>query len=526
MNSIAYREILRGIYKEDELTIQEVHNIIAARGGIRKDQWLSISNIISAKYFDGDYKGITSGRSGYKSEYRKDSKWVEARDKWRRCNLLRIAQGDYAIINIASRLFPHDKHDVTVACNRIGDYQKKLLSDLVGYLHVKEIAVIFRGFPARLVENIDTLNQICLNHDVSPIIITTGFTCTQQQAVMLANWVGSSRIINEYGAQDLGIQLYSCPVCRCFHPENPRSLITVVNRVVYATDLFSDNQPVVGSKTGDMATVFNERCPLTKMEIFIPRHAPPIAAAISKRGLGVQSKEVDNSELIVGNNTLSDIVEIVAPSRAQVSIHNRRNTNSICEAISQCLKFGDLQSCRSLLASHLNRDSLDQWGRKKISLINYLMALLIIVSQDAWLRLIASILDNTSTTSLSTLGNLLADSFKDHDETHPCPGLLTTYCLVFEFCLTLVGSSNSKTISVDDTIHDRVISRIVDSSLQVQLQESTIPVLSTIENYVLSYCHRNNRQLLSFYYERFNGVSNPNILRVEHYQSLGFLRKN
>jgi hypothetical protein len=133
--------------------LADLHDRIARAGGTRKQQCFSSENITQADHFASTYRGITSGRSGQRLDYRKSCQWLQQRDAWRRMQLQQRANGDYAVINVASRLFPQDPFDITLVCGILDRSISESLGEIVAHLQRQNRHIFWRGFPARLLEN-------------------------------------------------------------------------------------------------------------------------------------------------------------------------------------------------------------------------------------------------------------------------------------------------------------------------------------------------------------------------------------
>ena len=273
----------RGILKTAEpwpSTTMALHHKLVELGGSTKQGCFSTTNITCATHYASSHRGITSGRSGQRLDYRKPDHWIHIRDHWRRRNLLSRADGDYAVIHVASRLFPHDPDDITLACGQIDRSLQRCLLELLTQLRERGLTIFFRGFPARLQDTIEPIRAVCQQIGMPTIhLISTGTKLRQEQREALQYAIGNGQLITEYGAQDCGIQLYSCPECGAFHLENPRSLLSVAQNRLYATDRYSLSQPVLAMDKwwlwiGSAGTRGNGAISPIPCPAFQPRSAP------------------------------------------------------------------------------------------------------------------------------------------------------------------------------------------------------------------------------------------------------------
>jgi len=73
LQSGVYLSRLVDVGSLEHMSLTDIHNILVDQGGVRKDEWLSSRNVVSEHFFASDYKGVTSGRSGSRTEYYKNS---------------------------------------------------------------------------------------------------------------------------------------------------------------------------------------------------------------------------------------------------------------------------------------------------------------------------------------------------------------------------------------------------------------------------------------------------------------------
>ncbi len=198
------------------------------------------------------YRGVTSGTTDDAFIYFRDNTWNALRLECLEAALAtwQILPED-TIINVCSRLFPLRRNDISL----VGLPDGKLR----GWLKTLAVrdGVVLRGFPSRLCELIiqETWTDLCVK-----AVICTGEPLFEHQIVLIKTVLGCS-VINEYGSQECGLQLWSCPDCEQLHPETQRCLIEVVNEEVVVTDLFSDVMPLIRYRNGDRAHLVPSTCP-------------------------------------------------------------------------------------------------------------------------------------------------------------------------------------------------------------------------------------------------------------------------
>ncbi|WP_198001922.1 hypothetical protein [Synechococcus sp. CB0205] len=522
LQSNIYSSRLAEVKNPERMSLPSIHNILVDQGGIKKDDWLSLQNVVSENFFASEYKGVTSGRSGRRAEYTKPAEWIVQRDLWRQKNLSRIAGRDYAVVNIASRLFPHDPFDISILDCRLSSDEYERLGKLVDYYKSQDVTVIFRGFPARLVESLDFLQRIRGAHEGRTIILTTGWSVHPREKKVIENRFGKCNVFSEYGAQDLGIQLYSCEYCGMFHAENPRSLISISGRKIFSTDLYSHTQPVIAAETTDLARVRSDTCPAGEGLVFMPICMPPVLLPPSERSSSsIQQISPGSQKLLLGPNAHPILAEILN-SGPKVNWNPRDKRKDYRQALQDLLSKNNISECRSLLASVLDKEMLLVWKQRKMSLVSFLLGFLVVADNHQWIDLAGPWLDSSGSDYLL---DLLSATRAICENIEQRSGLSDVALLVVDIVISLfsLDPSTPFTNSLDsiEPLLEDLCRNIGNSRLGV----ASLPMASAINSYLSAYCWRHRRDMLEMVFSSYSGFKTPNMNLIEQYQSLGLLRK-
>lgn len=522
LQSGVYLSRLVDVGNLEYMSLTDIHNILVDQGGVRKDEWLSSRNVVSEGFFASDYKGVTSGRSGNRTEYTKPAEWVRHRDLWRQKNLLRIARSDYAVVNVASRLFPHDPFDISIlSCNLSVD-ERNRLGRLIDYYKNEDIAVIFRGFPARLVESLDLLLNIFRNHQVRSIILTTGFSLHPLQKKVLENHFGECNVFSEYGAQDLGIQLYSCEHCGMFHVENPRSLISIRDRKIFATDLYSHTQPVIAADTADLATVSSDACPAGADLVFMPVCMPPVLPPPPAVPHGNIRHPTPRSQSLLMGPTAHPVLADVLNSGSGI-IHDASNKRrDHRQEILHFLARNDINGCRSLLASLLDKEMLLLWKQRNISLVSFLIGFLVITDNTQWMDFAEPWIDNRGSCSIPDMLSATHSSCQYIAKYNELGAIaLLGIDIVFRLFSLNPATPFIKALDSIETLLGELCTSISNSKIPL----AALPLVSAIHSYLLAYCWRHRRDMLEMLLSAYSGFKTYSMDLIEEHQSLGLLKK-
>ena len=523
--SSIYTSRLAGIERREEMTLIEIHNILASMGGIKKDEWLSSSNIVSEDFFASDYKGVTSGRSGGRTEYTKSSEWIKQRDLWRQANLRRISGSKYAVVNIGSRLFPHDEFDITVLDSNLKREDENRLGRIIESYKKHELTIIFRGFPARLVESIRLLRRICTKHQIRSIVLTTGWPVTPVQQRLLEENFGRINIFSEYGAQDLGIQLYSCKTCGMYHADNPRSLVTFNNRKIFATDLYSHTQPVIAADTSDLASVRRDACSADPGITFTPVCMPPVFPPLSgQKVTRIINNPNDLQVVLVGPNTHRDIAEASEATMQGPIGQVHTNTAIYKQRLLELVSQNNITGCRSLLEKVLDKKMLMLWRQRNISIVSFLVGILMIVSCDQWIQIAWPWIDYRHA-SLSAHSRLLKDTSSRCTHLLSRSNLECVALLVIEIIVTLNSLDPHFTFTEALNALEPQLEVLFGKITHTRPIYSCLPLGASIHSYVMAYCWRHHKELLDIVMHAYSGQNTYNIGLIEKYQALGHLKK-
>ena len=522
LQSSIYLPRLAEVSNFERLPLHSIHNILVEQGGVKKDDWLSLQNVVSEDFFASHYKGVTSGRSGRRAEYTKTAEWIVQRDQWRQQNLTRIAGGDFAVVNVASRLFPHDHFDISILDCRLSADEKCRFGRVVDYYKNNDITVIFRGFPARLVDSLDFLLHIREDHQFRTIILTTGWSLHPQQKKLFTNHFGECNVFSEYGAQDLGIQLYSCENCGMFHAENPRSLISISGRKIFSTDLYSHTQPVVASETADLATVRSDRCPIGEGLVFMPVCMPPVLPPPSARSSSsIQHISPGSQKLLLGPNAHPILVEIL--NRGLEGNWDPLDiSRDYRQEIDDLLANNNISGCRNLLASILDKEMLTLWKQRDISLVSFLVGFLVVADNKQWIDLAGPWLDNCGSDSLPELLSATRIACQNIAQQR---GLSVVALLVIDIVISLFSLDPSTPFinsldSIEPLLDD--LCRTIGKS---KLTVASLPMGSAIHSYLSAYCWRHRRDMLEMVFSSYSGFKTHGMNLIELHQSLGLLKK-
>jgi hypothetical protein len=522
LQSRIYLPRLAEISNVERMSLLSIHNILVDQGGVKKDDWLSLQNVVSEYFFASDYKGVTSGRSGRRAEYTKSAEWIVQRDLWRQKNLSRIAGTDYAVVNIASRLFPHDPFDISILDCRLSSDEDDRIHNLFDYYKGQNITVIFRGFPARIVDSLDFLKKISGDHHVRTIILTTGWSVHSREKKVLENHFGECNVFSEYGAQDLGIQLYSCEYCGMFHAENPRSLISISGRKIFSSDLFSHTQPVIAAETGDLATVRSDTCPAGEGLIFMPVCMPPVLPPPSDRSNSrIQQINPGSQKLLLGPYAHPILAEILNSGRT--NIWDPRDTSrNYRQEMQDLLSDNNISGCRFLLTSNLDKEMLLLWKQRKISLVSFLLGFLVVADNNQWIELAGSWLDSSGYDSLP---GLLSATRATCQNIAQQSGLSAVALLVVDIVISLFSLDPStpfiNSLDLIEPLLEDLCRGISNSTLTL----ASLPMGSAIHSYLSAYCWRHRRDMLEMVFSSYSGFKTHGMNLVEQHQSLGLLRK-
>lgn len=522
LQSSIYLSRLAEVSNLEHMSLPSIHNILVDQGGVTKDDWLSLQNVVSEYFFASDYKGVTSGRSGRRAEYTKSAEWIVQRDLWRRKNLSRIAGRDYAVINIASRLFPHDPYDISILNCRLSNDESNRISKLVNYCNSKDITVIFRGFPARLVDSLEFIQNARGNRQDRAIILTTGWSVHPQEKKILENHFGKCNVFSEYGAQDLGIQLYSCEYCGMFHAENPRSLISISGRKIFSTDLYSHTQPVIAAETADLATVGSDSCPAGNGLVFMPVCMPPVLPPPSDRPSSrIQQIDPGSQKLLLGPNAHPILAEIFNTSPKD-SRDPRDTSMNYRQEMQDLLSKNNVSGCRTLLAAILDKDMLLVWKRRKISLVSFLLGFLVVADNSQWIDLVGSWLDGRGSESVPDL--LLVTRATCQNITQQSE-LSAVALLIVDIVISLFsldpGTPFINSLDQIESLLDELCRTISNPRFTV----ASLPMGSAIHSYLSAYCWRHRRDMLEMVVSSYSGFKTHGMNLIEQHQSMGLLRK-
>jgi phenylacetate-CoA ligase len=159
------------------------------------------------------------------------------------------------IVNVCSRLFPLRNNDISL----VGLPDTKLRGWLrsLATRSATTSAIVLRGFPSRVCELLIQENWTDIHFKA---VICTGEPLFEHQISLIQNTLHCP-VINEYGSQECGLQLWSCPQCHQFHPDTTRCWLEVINQELVVTDLYSDLMPLLRYRNGDRAVLVASRCP-------------------------------------------------------------------------------------------------------------------------------------------------------------------------------------------------------------------------------------------------------------------------
>ena len=518
-----------------EFGIADFHNWLVSKGGIRKDDCFSSSNITDTSYFGTTYLGMTSGRSGYHCEYRKGSSWLKSRDRHRRAELTLRARSAYSVINIASRLFPHDKHDVTVVSASIDSKIERGLLEILDYLKSLDLHIFWRGFPNRLCENIDVIQRLCSKASIDRAsLITTGLGARRQQSNIIQKSLSGMLVIDEYGAQDCGIQIYSCSECGLFHANNPRSLISIVGANIYATDLYSFGQPVIAIDTGDRAVVSEDVCMHSGQQGFLPKPIPGAIIQHPRPQAKSGTEMLVRPSFITAFNADQDLYRLIQLTGSG-HVEELRNEELMLPSselylLANLASEGRIGLCRERLKSLLCPNMLQQFSHKRTSLISYLISHLMIMSGKQWSEEILEIwICPQDNGGVSSSINSLEQTLDRIIEGKNCSGEWLTNLYIYTTRILirilhdpapgefLVGSSGLACCMEE--------LRVFLTPLSPNRIKAALPILTPLKSYLLAHLWQYDAQLMDLFLEYWQGSESKNIAIVEDLYRSGAMRK-
>lgn len=521
--------------REQPDAIGELHHRIARAGGTHKQQCFALDNITRASHFASQYRGITSGRSGQVCEYRKGQQWVQQRDQWRRSQLQQRAAGNYAVINVASRLFPQDRFDLTLGCGELQGGVAEGLPEILAHLRDQGLHIFWRGYPARLLEQAQAIRSLCERLDLRRTsVISTGTAASGEQQRLLQTLLAPAGVIHEYGAQDCGLQLYACPACGSFHRANPRCLLSVEQGQLFATDLHSHSQPVLAMATGDLAVIQDAPCPLAGEPGFLPRGIPAMQSP-DQAALHRQRREAAAQlrPLILtaagGDPTLAALTR-TAGLQPQ-AVFDPVPASGECDVLVGLAGRGAIGLCRERLGQRLSPALLASFARRHSSLIAYLIGHLVLVDLATWREILGIWLeaeggsrgqDETPEARLELslqLGLSRAD---------PTPaGLLA----IHQHTTALLQALLQEATPAAQLIGELGLSSQVDPLLQRLAElgpadrQRALPIVSCCSDLLQAHCWRKDRRLLEWLAAGSRGSENGGIRAAEALHRAGLLRK-
>lgn len=514
--------------------IGALHDRLARAGGMSKHECFSPLNIAHFSYFANTYRGISSGRSGRHYEYQKGRSWLEIRDQYRRLQLKERAGGDYAVINVASRLFPHDMFDMTLVGRNLGSGLDRQIVEIIAYLASRNLYIFWRGFPARLVENIHEIQRLCaLTAIRRTSLITTGSSSTPEQLRLLKVAFKGDGLINEYGAQDCGIQLYSCPCCGLFHANNPRSMITVVAGRLIATDLYSFTQPVIAMATGDLATVNDSTCRLSVEPGFMPRPMPGVIPSCSPQQQPQGAVPSERSFLLTAAGVDSGLCQLIHSVGLQAidpaAGVGSLSPNQALERLVSLAANGLITSCRDQLEASLSNVIRARFARQHTSLIAYLLGHLMLITANDW-RWVLEIWINPDPGSVGLGSEALLKRTLNVTLQHTggCVEKLrslhiqTTEMLIVILADDRTGETLIGSASLAERL-DRLCSQLADCNYEQFTL--ALPILCSLKDYLLAHLWRRDHSLMVTLMEAWKGSDNSRIRLTEAVHRTGLLRK-
>lgn len=532
--SNVYKPVLHSGAQAADEDIGHLHDLLAGAGGMSKNDCFSPLNITHSSYFSHTYRGITSGRSGQSYEYLKGRQWLDIRDEYRRSQLRGRSEGGYAVINVASRLFPHDPFDMTLIGRALDAGLERHIVEIIAYLAERNLHIFWRGFPARLLENIQKIQHLCaLTAIRRTSVITTGSSATTDQLRVLNQVFTGNGLINEYGAQDCGIQLYSCPCCGLFHTNNPRSLITVVAGRVFATDLYSFTQPVIAMATDDLAILNDSTCPGSHEPGFMPRPMPGVLPIGSRQQAMQGAMPSERSFLLTAAGADSGLSQLIQAAGLQ-AIHPAAGFGSPSpnHALDRLVSFavtGLITSCRDQLETSLNTVICGRFARQHTSLIAYLLGHLMLVTASDWRKVLEIWIsldpDFVDFDSQALLQRTLSVTLK-----HSCgcaEELRRLHIQTTQLLIEILADDRPGEVLIASTSLEERLDQIclhLDDCNYEQLSLA-LPILCSIKGYLLAHLWRRDDPLMVTLMEVWKGSDNSRIRQAEAVHRSGLLRK-
>jgi len=515
--------------------IRELHDRIARAGGTRKHQCFALDNITEASHFAGQYRGITTGRSGQICEYSKSNQWVSQRDQWRRSQLQLRAAGDYAVINVASRLFPQDCFDLTLASGEIKGSVADALSEILAYLIEQGLHIFWRGFPARLLEQAQAIRSMCERLNLRRTsVISTGAAPIEEQKRLLRALLAPFDVINEYGAQDCGLQLYACPACGSFHMTNPRCLLSIEHGQLFATDLYSHTQPVIAMATGDLAFIQDEICPLAGEPGFLPRGIPAVQHP-HQASLHWQRREAairHRPFILLGKGGDSTLAELTRTTGLHLQAAIDQGLDSAeCDDLVGLAEIGAVSLCRERLGQRLSPALLASFACRHSSLIAYLIGHLVLVDLETWREIIGIWIvgeggsRGQDETPVVRLERSLQLGLSRANKIDGC------MLAIHQQTTTLLQALLRDARPAAQLIGQLGLSAQVDPLLQSLAELSptdrqrALPIVSCCSDLLQAHCWKKDRQLLEWLAAGCRGIENEGIRAVEDLHRVGLLRK-
>ena len=521
--SRAYQALLTGLPANKFESLRELHDTLASTHQVTKELCFNSTNITSANYFGSPYRGMTSGRSGAKKQYYKSAEWVVARDNWRKYNLSKICGGAYSVINICSRLFPHDSFDITIAAASLDHRTSQILAQIVESLMNLGVRIIYRGFPSQLIRNLSNLKKISDHLQLKPLIITTGMAPTDHEFALLRKTFDSDNIFQEYGAQDLGIQLFSCRQCGGYHSDNPRCLLSIIDGKIYSSDLFSKDQPVIGCYTGDLAVACSELCSTTGQKGFHIKQIPRVTSTLpGNTSNSLNRTMVGQFDILLATNADPMLVE--ARDKALDGGRNNSNaSNFSLDRIQERLKNHEFTLLRLDLNQSLAAAKRLEWQKKQLSLVSFLLAHSMILDDVKLSSYIFKWQEiNASSHELISYAQDIYRSISSSD-TYTTIEVFMLTSEIIKFVLTSVSPT-------EYLLNEPALINRLDSLWQSIQRDGSLPkccaITEAIKPYILSFVWLKYPYVLDDVLSSFAGTANYNILFVEYLQSAGCLLKN
>lgn len=529
--SKAYLRLLKNVRREEFIKIRDLHEFIVNRGGGMKSEFLSTLNITSTSYFSSSYLGVTSGGSSNILEYRKSLDWVTIRDKWRTNTLEREISEKYAIINLCARLFPHDKYDVLIAAPKVDKILREQIFKICKYLLEGGITPVIRSYPSKIKYNEQLILDINKYTADKLWLISTGRGPTEAEGNILEVFRAKGRYINEYGAQDCSIQLYSCKYCNGFHLNNIRSILSIKDSRLYTTDLYSYSQPIVGMNVDDIVHIKSDICKKYCEASFLPVNRENVREETNGIEVDAESSLVRMNPIICVSPNAPVEFQLNA-KWPKVNMEERGGAESKMGFAQLSIKVhkNDIKGCRAQLAYLLPSNELTTWSKVHTSLISFILAILMFSNTEEWIDFIEGFKSKWKDSNKGFKQYALELKQLIISMKTPSKKVKNCYLLTFEYLLLVHNGMGAEDKESKDWMQFALSENVIIKKILMEIETMgdirlIMPLLESFKDHVLLYVWEFEQPKYSSFSKYFKGTNNLEIMKVDEMHRAGHLRK-